>query len=214
MTGAYAEATDAVSQVILCKPTHRETISSAQTVSKTQLQFKGIGIGAARPTFTSSVVGVAITVSGAFNRFENLYFAASSAATTSRILAGADGIEVKDCWLDCGASDTADSILISGTAATNFALLGTTFKVTAAGAARGFLESAVSNGLRVEDNTFDGGSYGWAGNAFAITAAVLGFRFFNNTFENYSDGVISSATAKGIIGGYEVDRTSSFSWSG
>lgn len=214
--GALSVTTDGVSDLIVCKSTHRETISSAYTFATpmTYVSIVGIGSGTARPTFTSAVAGVAITTAQVGTRFENLLFAASTAATTSRITITGAGCEVRDCQFNAGANDGTDQVLINGAA--DVSVVGCGFTVTAAGGSGSQTALRVigaSPRLFVEDVTINGGSAGWNGTAFLINSAdVDGFRVRNLTLSNYSEWANGTSGSRGYVSGITADATSHWAW--
>lgn len=210
-SGAISLVTTATSATVICLATHRETVSSAYSFSKTAINIVGLGSGTARPQFTSGVTGTAWSMAAQI-RMENLYFAASSAVSNPRIDIDAAGCELRDCQFDCGASDTGSTVRVT-TSGDYARIVGCTFTATAEGASVGLLCNAAVNGLLIEDCTFSGGSVGWDGNALDITtAAPVGFRIRNLTLSNYSDASIGVTASKGYISGLTVDATSSWSW--
>jgi hypothetical protein len=221
-SGAFTVCTDGGSNVVVCLETHRETISSSYP-SGGGLTFPGgvtlisLGSGSARAQFTSSVAGVAIDVTKTHVRFENLYFAASTAATTARIRASATstGLEVRDCYFEIGASDYTDTILVN--AQSGVRITGCTFKVTAAASSGstqcGVRGTGAATDLLVEDCTFDGQSYGWTDNALDIdTGTADKFRIRSCTLQGYSYVAITATGTEGYIGGLTCDTTSGWSW--
>lgn len=214
-SGALSVASSSASTLIVCLATHRETVSSSYAWGVIGAMIIGLGSGTSRPTFTSAVAGIMLDMTGANAGecwLENLVFAASTAATTARISTDEAGLTIKDCQFNCGANDTADTVLITGLVYAR-TISGCTFTVTASGAARGLRINSGGSHVVIEDCTFDGGAYGWAGDAcgFVTTACPL-FRIRNLTLSNYSDLNIGVSGCKGYISGYTIDATSSWQW--
>lgn len=213
-SGALASATSGASTLIVCASTHRETVSSAYTFGAATVSIISKGSGSNRATFTNAVAGTMLATSTfALGRLENLVFAASTAATTSRLTVGAAGWEIRDCQFYCGASDTADCILVNASAE-HLVIRGCTFTASVAGATRAvkLASATTTTNILVEDTTFDGGTAGWAGDAFSATAAVTGFRIRNVSLLRYSDMNLGTTGAKGYISGITTDNTSSWTW--
>lgn len=219
-TNAYQAATTAKSNLIVVEAGHTESISGAwdgaagRTWSSTQITLLGLGEGSTRPRFTAAV-DTTITVTGAMTRFVNLYFPASTvsiAAARLSVTTGA-GFLLKDCAFECGASDTADTVLMSNASGDHFRAEGCTWTVTAEGAARGFLCAAAVDNPTLVDCTFDGSSFGWDGDACAFTSgAPVAFQVHNLTLSNYSVFNAGITGATGFISGIEADATSSWKW--
>jgi hypothetical protein len=214
-SGALSVCTTLQSHLVMCLKTHRETVASAYSTAKGNCTVASLGAGTDRATFTSAVAGIACDVAGIGMRWENVYFAASTAATTAWFRASAVGFELRDCWFDLGASDYTDSVLINAVA--NCVVRGTTFKCTATestGTARiGVRVTGAATGCLIEGCTFDGSSYGWSsGYALRIESTTTdGYRIRGCTAQNRS--VISVATgAKGYISDISTDATSRYEW--
>ncbi len=214
-SGALSVATGSASTLIVCLSTHRETVSTSYAWGTIGAIVVSLGSGTNRATFTSSVAGIMLDMTGANAGecwLENLIFAASTGVTTARISTDEAGLTIKDCQFNCGANDTADTVLITGSVYRR-TVTGCTFTVTAAGAARGLRINSGGSHVEIEDCTFDGGAYGWAGDAcgFVTTACPL-FRISNLTLSNYSDLNIGITGCKGRISGLTADATSSWQW--
>lgn len=211
--GAIASCTDLASNLVVCKTTHRETVSSAYTWAKAGITLVSLGTGTARATFTSSVVGAMATVTGVDVRVENCNFAASSAATTRRFSATVAGFEMRDCLMYLGANDAADGVLVN--AATGASFRGCTFKATGrpAGTAQvGLRVTGASSGVLMEDCTFDGGGFGFTGSAAKVeTNSADRFRMRSCTLQNYAVAKISVSGIKGLTS-YTTDATSRLEW--
>lgn len=211
--GAIASCTTLVSNLVMCKATHRETVAAAYTWAKAGITLCGIGVGTARPTFTSSVAGIAIDVTVADVRIENCYFAASTGTTTARLRVGGAGFEMRDSQIDLGSSDTTDGVLVN--AMTYAAFRGVTFKCVGrpTGTTQvGLRITGVSTSALIEDCVFDGGGIGYTSAAAKIdTATADRFRFRSCTLQNYAVVKISASGIKGL-NSYTQDATSRLEW--
>jgi len=128
---------------------------------------------------------------------EGLYFPASTAVATSRILVGADHVTIKDCYFECGANDTNRALNVQGVSR----IEGCSFVATASRPAIGVEVSAPTTDVTVVDCVFDGGSYGWTDYAFKVSSAATRVRVLGNTFTNQSDyGHTVTATSYQIFG--------------
>lgn len=170
-TFAQAVTNSAANGVIVIGAGSQESLSSSQTISLAGLMVIGCGSGTSRPRYTCTGAVDMFSVSGAGVRFRNLYFPASTAASTSRIaFAAASGV-VRDCYFECGASDTSRAVKIH-TGANNTIVRGSTFLATSSRPAVAIEFSATTSDCRLEDCVFDGGSYGWTADALKVTAAA------------------------------------------
>lgn len=212
--GAISVCTTGESNLIFCEKVHRETVSSAYTWAKTGITLISDGSGSDAATFTSSVVGVMVNVTATDVRIENCYFAASTAATTSRITIAAAGVELRTCYFESGSNDAADTVLVNAVA--DATVKGCTFKVTSAptGTAQiGLRVTGASTNFLMESCTFDGQSFGWTDSACKIdTATADRFRLRENTVQNYSFINVSISGVKGYLGDLTSDSTSGWSW--
>lgn len=185
-TLAQAITNSAANGVIVVGKGSSETLSGSQTLgANTGLSIFGCGTGSSRPRYTA-VAGAteAINLQAAGAWLEGFYFPASTAApTTSRLSVNADGATIKDCYFECGASDTVRALRVQGTCR----IEGCSFVVTASRPAIGIEVSVGTTDVTVVDCTFDGGSYGWSDYAFKVSAAANRVRSIGNTFTNQSD---------------------------
>lgn len=189
LTLASAYAAASAGDTILCQPNHVETISVAATLNKTDIMVIGLGVGSARPKFTSNVAGVLFTVTGARTNFFNCYFPASTAATTARV-AATTGTElyVFASYFECGANDTTNTITI---ASNDAQIEDCQFVATASRPARAVNLTGATAGFFMEGCTFDGGAYGWSNHAFDVTAAMTGGLIHDIQLANRSDFYIT-----------------------
>lgn len=216
-SGALSVVTTNNANVVACLSTHRETISSAFTFSQGGVTLISRGSGTDRATFTSSVAGVAITVTGANVWMENLYFAASTAATTAHVSqTTGGGLVIKDSWFDLGANNANDGVLLNFTTNAPGWIRGCTFRATGAPAGTtqvGLRVTGASPGAIIEDCTFDGGTVGWTSACLAIdTGTADRFRIRRLVLQNYSVAKVSATGTKGTATLRSVDFTSRFEW--
>jgi len=177
-----------------------EDLSGSQALSLVNLSIFGCGVGSSRPRYTCTGAVVMLNVSGNGTWIENLYFPASTLAATSRIDLGAPYCMVKDCYFECGASDTNRALRITA-AGSGVIVDGCSFVTTAERPAIGIEIAGASTNQFIQNCTFDGGSYGWTDYAMKVSAAATGVRYLNNTFTNQSDlGHTVTATSYQIYG--------------
>lgn len=203
-----AIATGAAGDLVLIQPSHVETISVADTLSKAGMTIVGLGLGTTRPRLTSAVAGAMWTVTGAYTRLYNLYFPASTAATTARIaVTTGEAALVNGCYFECGTNDTTNCI----TVADNDVLIESSdFVATASRPARGVNVTGAVTGFRMKDVLFDGGAFGWSSKAFDVNAAATRMFFENVRLANRSDFVITTTgTSYHGFGVRTVDNTGS-----
>jgi hypothetical protein len=215
--GAISVCTTNNANVIVCFNTHRETITGAYTWATAGITLCSFGSGTDRATFTSSVAGVAITMTGDHNWIENCYFPASTAATTAHISnTTGGGMVLKDCQFDLGANNANDGVLLNYTTDFPAWIRGCTFKATGAPAGAtqiGLRITGASPGGLIEDCTFDGGSVGWTSACMSIdTATADRFRIRHVTLQNFSVAKVAISGVKGTATFNVVDATSRFEW--
>jgi hypothetical protein len=204
-TSAYDAAS--AGDVIIVAENHAETISAADTLATADVMTIGLGSGSSRPRFTSAVAGVMWTVSGAANVFANLYFPASTAATTSRITSSGSEIAIIDCGFECGANDTTTTVALG---ANNPRIEGCTFTATASRPGRGIRVTGAIVAPRFLDIAFDGASYGWANAAMSVESNATRVYAENVRLSGHSDVVFTTtgATYK-LLGVRAMDNTGS-----
>lgn len=212
-SGALSLATNNASNLIICKATHRETVSSAYTWAKAGVTLVSLGSGTARAQFTSSVAGVMITTSAADVRVENCYFVQSTATTTSRFTIGAAGCELRDCQFDMGATDTTDGVLVNAVA--DVVVKGCTFKAVGRPSGttqRGLRATGAATNLLVEDCIVDGGTVGFTDSGLKLdNGSADRFRLRGLTLQNYGTAKVSATGIKGLAS-YAADATSRLEW--
>lgn len=183
-TLAQAITNSAANGVIIIGEGSSELLGSSQSIgANTGLAIFGCGTGSSRPryTCTGTVEMLNLAASGAW--LEGIYFPASTAAATSRVTIGADGITVKDCYFECGASDTNRALRVRGISR----IEGCSFVVTASRPAIGVEVDAATSDVTLVDCVFDGGSYGWSDYSLKVSAAANRVRPIGCTFSNQSD---------------------------
>jgi hypothetical protein len=197
-TLAQAITNSASNGVIIIGAGSSETLSGSQTFGAlTGVSVFGCGTGSSRPRYTCSGAVNMINAGNAGTWIEGLYFPASTAVATSRILVGADGTTIKDCYFECGANDTNRAVNVQGVSR----IEGCSFVAVAERPAIGVEVSAATTDVTVVSCTFDGGSYGWTDYAFKVSAAATRVRSIDNTFTNQSDyGHTVTATSYQVYG--------------
>ena len=145
--------------------THAETVASTITVNKSGLTFVGFGVGNARPTLTpASGATVVFNLTTANNvTFQNIYFKAAVATSgaAGRIASANTGTKILNCQFDCGANDQEAVILTADHAR----LDSCTFTAVGSRPTRALGMANNNTNVEVNNCTFDGASFGWAGNA-------------------------------------------------
>lgn len=149
-----------------------ESLPGSQSFATAGIYVIGCGIGNLRPRYTCTGAVSMFAASAAGIRFRNLYFPASTAAATARINFTAASGEVRECYVECGASDSGSGVIV-GANAHNTHVKDTTFLSTALRPANGLLISGDDTDCRVERCIFDGGTYGWTTGAFKVTGGAV-----------------------------------------
>jgi hypothetical protein len=196
--------------VIVIGQGSQESIAVSQTNLPAGVMVMGCGIGAQRPRYTCSGAVDMFAVTAAGVRFRNLYFPASTAVSTSRISFAAVSGQVKDCYFECGASDTVRAVKIH-TGANNTEVTGTSFVTTASRPAIGVEFSAAASDCRLKDCIFDGGSFGWSDYALKVTVAATRLDLENVSLVRRSDlYTVTATTYQGF--GVTSDGTNRMTW--
>jgi hypothetical protein len=171
-TLAQAVTNSAVDGVIIIGEGSSETVTLSQTFGASGIRIFGCGTGAARPRYAAgAAINMFSTAGQSSIKFNNLYFPASTAASTTRILVQSSFCEVNDCYFECGANDTGSAVKVTTSNAPR--ITGSTFISTASRPAIGLeLGNASTASAVVKDCVFDGGSFGWTDYAFKISAAA------------------------------------------
>lgn len=199
-TLAQAITNSATNGTIIIGEGSSESLSGSQSIAIANLSIFGCGSGSSRPRYTCTGAVDMWAVSAAGVWIEGFYFPASTAAATDRIGLGAANATIKDCYFECGASDTNRALRVH-TSANSARIAGCSFVTTASRPAIGLEVSAAVTDTVIEDCTFDGGSYGWTDYALKVSAAATRVRLFGNTFSNQSDyGHTVTATTYSVFG--------------
>lgn len=206
-TLAQAVTNSAANGIIVIGAGHTESLSGSQSLALANLSIFGCGTGSSRPRFTCTGAVDMLAVSAAGVWIEGLYFPASTVAPTDRIGLAAADCTVKDCYFECGASDTNRAVRVH-TGANHATIDGCSFVTTASRPASGVAVTAAVTDPVIKDCVFDGGSYGWSTYALIVSAAATRIRILGGTFTNHSDiGVTVTATSYEIFG-VDMDGTS------
>lgn len=207
-TLAGAVAVAAAGDAILCQPNHAETIAVAATLSLAGLTIVGMGLGTARPRFTSNVAGALFTITGAYTRILNCYFPASTAATTARVaITTGEASELQGCYFECGVNDTTNTVTIADL---DCRIEDCDFVATASRPARAINITGAVAGTRLKNILLDGGAYGWASAALNVTAAATRMFFENVRLANRSDAVFTTTgSSYQLYGVRSIDSTGS-----
>ncbi len=176
--------------IIAFKSGHAETLTAAQTLSKS-LTLVGLGSSGGLPTvkFTNNQAAANLfTVSGADVQLRNIWIEENAqACATARITVTGARFRMMGCYVQCGATDTGPAVSL-GSGADSSDFVNTTF-ISTGTAIASRPESAVKNaaavsGLRMYGVTFSDGTYGFS-NPYALelsTAAVTRFEGENVSF--------------------------------
>lgn len=199
-TLAQAVTNSSANGAIIIGEGSSETLTGSQAIALGNLSIFGCGTGSSRPRYTCAGSVVMINSAGNGLWLEGLYFPASTAVPTTRVDMASPYNVVKDCYFECGASDTSSAVRM--TAASSGGLVtGCSFVTTASRPATGVLISGAGANNTIQDCVFDGGSYGWTNYAFLQSAAATGTTILGGTFSNFSDiGFIVTATSYKIFG--------------
>lgn len=199
-TLAQAVTNSSANGIIVIGAGSSESLSGSQSLALANLSIFGCGTGSSRPRYTCTGAVDMFAVSGAGTWIEGIYFPASTAAATDRIGLAAANCTVKDCYFECGASDTNRALRVH-TGANSTRVEGCSFVTTAQRPAIGLEISAAVTDAVVVNCTFDGGSYGWSDYALKVSAAATRLRIFSPTFTNRADlGVTVTATSYQLFG--------------
>jgi hypothetical protein len=200
---AITNCTTGRGDTIVLLPGDLADITTALAMSKADVTLTGTDPnGWLNPSqITGGAAIDVITVTAANCVIEDLHFAASGAAVTSRINVAGAGLRVRDCTFECGANDV-ETITVAD-AGDDLAVENCRFYVTANGpdAAIEFEAAGVARTL-VRNNIFDGGTdtNGWDVSAVNSDVANTGLFLMNNVNHEgeFSD---LDAAATGVIAG-------------
>lgn len=199
-TLAQAVTNSAANGVIIVGAMSAESLVGSQALNLANLSLFGCGTGSSRPRYTCTGAVDMWAVSGAGTWIEGFYFPASTAAATDRVGLAAANCVVKDCYFECGASDTNRALRMH-TSSSGARAVDCSFVTVASRPAIGLEVSAAITDAFIEDCTFDGGSYGWTDYALKVSAAATRLTIVNPTIMNRSDiGVTVTATSYKIFG--------------
>lgn len=160
----------AAGDVIILMENHAETISSTITINKA-LTIVSEGSGTSRARLTSAVAaGAMLSLSSTGTSLNNIYFPASTAATSARAVFAGSGIVSDNCYFECGANDT-NAALVLQSSANSCQVTNAYFLATGSQPATAISIAAVS-GLFMENIALDGGSFGFSSFALNATGAL------------------------------------------
>lgn len=204
---AYTNAS--AGDIIVCLSGHAETIATSLGVNKTGLMILGEGQGASRPRFTRNADITLFATTAQNVGYANLYFPASTAATTGssyKVSLGSTGGWIADCFFECGANDTGPALRLGG--GSYISVRGITFLSTAVAltAQPGYAlrSDGTSTDFEMDNVTFDGGAAGWTNQVAMVLDAGVGaftnMRVTNVDLLNDSDVDLTGAsTTTGIF---------------
>lgn len=204
-TLAQAVTNSAANGVIVIGAGSSEDLSSSQSLSLAGLSIFGCGTGSSRPRYrcTGTVDMWSVGATGVW--IEGIYFPASTAVATSRVKANNDSLTIKDCYFECGASDTNRALSFSGGNACRAD--GCSFVVTASRPATGLEVVNSVTDTTIVDCVFDGGSYGWTSYALKVSNAATRVRIINPTLTNRSDVGFTTTGSSYQIYGVDIGGT-------
>lgn len=210
-TVAQAVTNAAAGDVIVFLAGHAETLTLAQTVSKS-LTFVSEGTGSGRARFTCGGAVAMFDVTASNVKFRNLYFPASTAVPTARVrFSDISNGQVSDCYFECGTNDTTRAVqFVTGAGPTSGRVTGTSFVATSATPATAVEVSGAMVGFDMEDVTFDGGAFGWSSYAFKASAGITAMSFIGINLLSQSDMQINTSSSGyislGTVSGSSVVR--------
>lgn len=207
----------AAGDIIVCLSGHTESIAVQQAISTAGLLILGDGAGSNRPKFTRTADIIMWNVTGAGVHIENIYFPASTlASTSSRVkLTGVKG-EVAGCYFECGTLDNGPA-LETATGASQVRVAGSTYFVSTSTSVASAPDSAirVTNAItdfEMDTVIMDGAASGWA-NPYALNmaAAVTRLRVTNLDLLNGSEYTVTTGTT-GYIHSRNVSGSNQNVW--
>ena len=211
LSQAYTNAS--AGDIIVLLSGHAETLASSQTLGKAGLLILGEGSGTSRPQLTRSGDVVLLNVTAAGVRIDNVYFPASTVASTNaRIKMAAANDRVVNCYFQHGANDTgpgietvtgASQIVISGTTCISTATSLTAQPAQAIKVTNAITDLQIGGDSDTSAVTIDGGTVGWS-NPYAmnLAAAVTRLAVTKLDLLNGSDVTVTTGTT-----GYIYART-------
>ena len=114
-TLAQAHTNAVAGDIIVIESGSAETLAVSQSLNKAGITILGLGTGATRPRYTCSGAVDLLSITAAGVRIYNMYFPASTGASTSRIKTAAAESEINGCYFECGTNDTAVAVSVAAT---------------------------------------------------------------------------------------------------
>jgi hypothetical protein len=199
-TLAQACTNAAAGDIIVCLSGHTETLTSGQTFSEANQLILGEGSGSSRPKFTRGADIVMFNVTAAGVQINNIYFPATTvASTSSRVKFAGVRNELVGCYFECGTLDNG-AALETVTGASQVGITGTNYFVSTSTSVASQPSNAVTvtnaiTDLEIETLVLDGGTSGWAQPyAMNIAGAVTRLRVANLDLLGDSDVTIATGT--------------------
>jgi hypothetical protein len=199
-TLAQACTNAAVGDIIVCLSGHAETLTSGQTFSEANQLIIGEGSGSTRPRFTRGADIVMFNVTAAGVQFNNIYFPATTvASTSSRVKFAGVRNELIGCYFECGTLDNG-AALETVTGASQVGITGSNYFVststsTASQPANAITVTNTITDLEIDTLVLDGGSSGWSDPyALKVSGAITRMRATNVDLLGDSDVTIVTGT--------------------
>lgn len=196
-TLAQAHTNASAGDVIVLLTSHAQTLTGAQTFNKAGLLVISEGSGTNRARFTRDGDVNMFDVTAAGVVIWNVWFVASSSASTkSRLRTAAVATQVRDCYFACGANDTGPAFE-TVTGASQVRVQDTSFVSTGvAVSAQPHSAIKVTNALTdldLESVSISGGTVGWS-NQYAINGAAAITRLRALNLDLLADSDVTLAT--------------------
>lgn len=176
--------------IIVCMDGHTETLTAA-VVLAAGMVIVGGGQSSSKPTvkFTNNqAAAAAFTMSGTGCELRNIWLEEELQANSStRITMSGLFCLLKNCYIESNGNSDAYDVTIS---AAYVRIVGNTFISTASAASARPVGALTGTGVtyfQVEDNVFDGGSYGYSDYAYKLVTSVIGHKGTGNSFLRGAD---------------------------
>lgn len=176
ISAAQTAATASNRDVVVVKPSHAETITSAGGIalSKAGVSYIALGQGSYRPTVTFGTATTAtMTISGANVVIDNFVFTQSFDAIVSPIVISGAGCVIADSYfMTANASYQATQMILTTAGASNLVISGNRFIGTADAGTTAAITLVGGDNANISDNDFIG-AYSSAVGAIQATGTLV-----------------------------------------
>lgn len=213
--GAAVSAVATTSDIVVLMSGHTETVTSAESISTDGTIIVGEGSSSGKPTvkltMNSSSADV-FTVSATACQIRNIWFEEQSQANSGDAISvqGADGLKIIGCYFEADENSNGACVRFESSASDDVLIKDCTFASTATDSTDGpqygvYVNVASCLRPRLDGCVFDGGTVGWAQEAYYENQSVSDLsmesisllRSSNIRLKDATDGYIQVSTLTG-----------------